>query len=111
MARIRHETHPNGLIVYTNPGTRRTISVWADDLRGIRDACVQCATERSSAVARLAQGQFSPSTLANALRELEAVRDRIDPDALDETERDDYIDLLTAIDDLRGVIQRIKLII
>ena len=109
MGRLRYYTTKNGLVVFENRSTLRSVSVWEDDLRAVQDVCAWCSDGRGTALGRVAHGRYSPALLAEALHELEQTRDRLDPDAFDDdTARDDYIDLLTAIDDLRGVLTRLK---
>jgi hypothetical protein len=109
MGRLRYYTTENGLVVFENRSTLRSVSVWEDDLRAIQEVCAWCSDTRTSALGRVAHGRYSPALLTKALHELEQTRDRLDPDTLpDDDAKDDYIDLLTAIDDLRGVITRIK---
>ena len=109
MGRLRYYTTQNGLVVFENRSTLRAVSVWEDDLRAIQDVCAWCSNLKTSALGRVAHGRYTPALLVQALAELERARDRLDPDALDDDDaKDDYIDLLTAIDDLRGVIMRIK---
>lgn len=109
MGRLRYYTTDNGLVVFENRSTLRSASVWEDDLRAIQDVCAWCSDTKTSALGRVAHGRYSPNLLVQALAELERARDRLDPDMLDDDDaKDDYIDLLTAIDDLRGVIKRIK---
>jgi hypothetical protein len=108
MGRLRYYTTQNGLVVFENRSTLRVVSVWEDDLRAIQDVCAWCSNTKTSALGRVAHGTYNPALLVQALGELEHARDQLDPDALDDDAKDDYIDLLTAIDDLRGVIRRIK---
>lgn len=108
MGRLRYYTN-NGLVVFENRSTLRSVNIWEEDLQVIQDVCAWCTDAKTSPLGRVARGQYSPALLLKALEELEHARDSVDPDALtSEADRDGYIDLLTAIDDLQGVIKRIK---
>lgn len=106
MSKIHYETPANGLVIYKNPATKKSVSAWAEDLQAVG------AVGQSKAAGRLAKGKFAVSILVEVLRDLERQRDAINPDTLvdDEEAQDDYIDLLTAIDDLRGLLRRIRTI-
>jgi hypothetical protein len=107
---IRRHEHANGYVVYESSRTRKVVRVWKDDLDAIAEVCEMCDQNNpTSAMARVVDGDFSYRTLERALSELRTVRDAINEQGI-RVDGDDYIDLLTAIDDLEGITRRVRAI-
>ncbi len=107
---IRWHEHENGYLVYENTRTGKVVHVWKDDIDAISEVCEMCnQNDSTSAMAKVVDGDYAYRTLGDALSELRAVRDAIDEQDI-RVDGDDYIDLLTAIDDLEGITRRVRAI-
>lgn len=106
MIRWQHSAH--GFLTYRNTSTSKEVHVWEGDLADIGKVYTRCQNVVNSAIYRLAtQEDYSYRNLTRALRELEVTRDYID-ESNTVVDPDDYLDLLTAIEDLEGILRRIK---
>lgn len=101
---IRYQADQNDVLTYENTLTGRRVHVWKEDLADITEVCAMCAPGPRSSVAKIVKGDYSYPTIQRALEELRHIRDGLAESNIDE---DDYIDLLTAIDDLEGIARRL----
>ena len=98
----------NGILIYTNTTTKRVVYVWEEDLDAIADVC---ESWKSTIGVRLATKDYSYRNLTRALGALQRVQHTLDSGRTDGIDEDDYLDLLTAIDDLKGIVSRISQIV
>jgi hypothetical protein len=105
---IRLKKTDRGYLVYYNPKDQtHPVRVWEEDVEAIGEVCKLFGKCKP-----LASGDYSHENLHRALIALTGVKEKLDhgPRYEDEDEdaQDDYVDLLTAIDDLTGIIRRIE---
>ena len=106
MALSYHDTS-HGYLVYENTATRQRVRVSKDDLVAIGEVCAMCGATNGDAIGRVQAGDYAQRTLRRALTELRAVRDAIQAQAIP-IDGDDFLDLLTAIEDLEGILRRVQ---
>jgi len=106
---IRYSTDKNGYLVYKNTETGATARVWDGDLTDAIDICEQWHGGQNSPCYRLMSEDFSYRTLRGALDELRYAARLADASGV-EIDGDDYLDLLTTIEDLEGIVTRINAI-
>lgn len=100
---IRYTIDDNGVVRYRNARTDREVVAWRDDIDAI--AAVGRVIDRAG-VNHLLDGNFAYRYLRLALDELCYARDFINREHV-KINPDDYLDLLTAIEDLQGLVARI----
>jgi hypothetical protein len=104
---IRYYEDDNGYLVYENVRTGVVVYVWDGDLDDAIETCNDwSAGPRDSPCRRLAAGDFSRRNLRRVLAELRRVQRSIDGDV--RVDGDDYLDLLTTIESLEGIVARIE---
>lgn len=106
---IRYSQDDNGYLVYTNTQTGRTVRVWDGDLASAIEICTDWHGGQNSSCYRLMSYDFSYRNLRAVLRELRYAQHLAD-ETTAKIDGDDYLDLLTTIEDLEGIIKRIDAI-
>jgi hypothetical protein len=96
----------SGFLVYENSSTGRTANVWEGDLDAIADVCQSWHDGRDSPCHRMMNKDYGYRNLSRTLSSLRRARDTIDRSRT-HIDGDDYLDLLTAIEDLEGIVARI----
>lgn len=104
---IRYHEDDNGYLVYENTRTGNTVHVWDGDLDDAKDICAEWHGGRGSPCHRLVDNDdLSYRNLRGVLGELRRAQRMADGDT--SIDGDDYLDLLTTIEDLEGIIARIQ---
>lgn len=106
---IRYYEDDNGYLVYENTRTGAVVYVWDGDLDDAADICEDWHGGRRSPCYRMMDGDFSYRNLQRVLAELRRVQHLADGDT--RIDGDDYLDLLTTIQDLEGIVARIEKIV
>jgi len=102
---IRYYQDDNGYLVYENTNTGAEVHVWDGDLETAIDICSDWHGGRSSPSFRLMGNDFSYRNLRATLKELQRVQKMAD--AAGDVDGEDYLELLTTIEDLEGIVSRI----
>lgn len=103
---VHYHQDDNGYLVYENTNTGKTARVWDGDLVSAVEICEQWHGGQNSPCYRMMSNDFSYRNLKRVLGELRRARDLADnTDA--KIDGDDYLDLLTTIEDLEGIVTRI----
>jgi hypothetical protein len=106
---VRYYQDENGYLIYENTRTGKVVHVWDGDLNDAVDICEQWHGGQNSPCYRLMSNDFSYRNLQRVLSELRRAQHLADAtDA--KIDGDDYLDLLTTIEDLEGIIARIDAI-
>jgi hypothetical protein len=103
---VRYYQDENGYLVYTSTRTGRVVRVWDGDLVSAVEICEDWHGGQGSACYRLMSNDFSYRNLQRVLRELRRAQ-RMADDSGTKIDGDDYLDLLTTIEDLEGIVARI----
>lgn len=106
---IHYHQDDNGYLVYENTETGRSVRVWDGDLVDAVDICAQWHGGQSSPCYRMMSNDFSYRNLQRTLAELRRAQHMADESRVD-IDGDDYLDLLTTIEDLEGIVRRIDTI-
>lgn len=106
---IRYHEDDNGYLVYVNTETGASVRVWDGDLEEAMEVCTDWHGGQNSPCYRLVDEDFSYRNLRAALAELQHARDVADKSGAS-IDGDDYLDLLTTIEDLQGIVARIDAI-
>lgn len=106
---IRYSQDKNGYLVYKNVATGATVRVWDGDLADAIDICASWHGGQGSPCYRLMSDDFSYRNLQAVLLELRHAQRVTDASGVD-IDGDDYLDLLTTIEDLEGILARIDTI-
>lgn len=103
---IRYHQDDNGYLVYENTRTGQSVHVWDGDLVSAVEICQDWHGGQSSPCYRLMSNDFSYRNLRAVLAELRRAQQMAD-DSGARIDGDDYLDLLTTIEDLEGIVARI----
>lgn len=103
---IRYYQDDNGYLVYENTRTGASVRVWDGDLANAVEICQDWHGGQNSPCYRLMSNDFSYRNLHRVLGELRHARQLADTTAA-RIDGDDYLDLLTTIEDLEGILARI----
>lgn len=103
---IRYSQDKNGYLVYKNTETGAVARVWDGDLADAIEICEQWHGGQGSPCYRLMSNDFSPRNLHATLDELRYAAELANASGID-IDGDDYLDLLTTIEDLEGIVARI----
>jgi hypothetical protein len=103
---IHYFQDDNGYLVYKNTKTGAFVHVWDGDLANAVDICEDWYENQRSPCHRLINNDFSFRNLRGVLRELNRAVELADATSA-EIDGDDYLDLLTTVEDLEGIIDRI----
>lgn len=106
---IRYHQDKNGFLVYRNTKTGATVHISDDDLANAVDICEDWHGGQRSPCMRLIDSDFSFRNLRDVFRELNYAVELADATAA-KIDGDDYLDLLTTVEDLEGIIDRITAI-
>jgi hypothetical protein len=104
---IRYYQDDNGYLIYANTATGREVHVWDGDLVSAVDICKDWHGGQSSPCYRLMSNDFSYRNLRRVLSELREAQRVVDENSV-KIDGDDYLDLLTTIEDLEGILKRIE---
>ena len=114
---IKVKKTDRGYLVYFNSERPKynPVRVWEEDLESIGEVCKLFHKHGSTlACDRLTKHDYSHDNLHATLQELLEIKRKLDNTTRyedeDEDAQDDYVDLLTAIEDLSGIIGRIEAI-
>ena len=104
---IKYSISPNGYLIYINDANpKKPIRVWQEDIEAIASVCGIFKIDSA-----LLGNDYNYRVLKAALTSLKAIKKQTDAkkpyESESQDEQDDYVDLLTAIDDLTGIIRRI----
>jgi hypothetical protein len=105
---VHYYQDDNGYLVYENTNTGKLVRVWDGDIASAVEICKDWHGGQSSPCYRLMSNDFSYRNLKRVLRELRQAQREADNQGVDDD--DDYIDLLTTIEDLEGIVTRIDTI-
>lgn len=103
---IRYYQDENGYVIYENTRTGRVARVWDGDLANAVEICEDWHGGQNSPCYRLMSYDFSYRNLRAVLGELRHAQ-RLADETAAKIDGDDYLDLLTTIEDLEGIIHRI----
>ena len=103
---IRYYQDDNGYLVYVNTRTGNEARVWDGDLASAIEICEDWHGGQDSPCYRLMSNDFSYRNLRRVLSELRRVQQMADVSEA-KINGDDYLDLLTTIEDLEGILARI----
>lgn len=108
-----YQDETNKYLVYENTRTGEQVHVSDDDLEAAVQVCEDWHGSKSSPTARFIANDFSYRNLRATLDELRRVQQMADAVGDDDTDEDgidgdDYLDLLTTIEDLQGIVARIE---
>jgi hypothetical protein len=103
---IHYYQDDNGYLVYENVRTGRAVRVSDDDLVSAVEICEDWHGGQDSPCYRLMSNDFSYRNLQRVLAELRRAQQMADVSAA-KVSGDDYLDLLTTIEDLEGILARI----
>ena len=103
---IRYLQDENGYLVYENTRTGAAVHVWDEDLASAITICEDWHGGQNSPCYRLMSNDFSYRNLKRVLGELRRVQQMADGSST-KIDGDDYLDLLTTIEDLEGIVARI----
>ena len=103
---VRYHQDDNGYLVYENTRTGKSVRVWDGDLANAVEICTDWHGGQSSPCYRLMSSDFSYRNLRAVLGELRYAQKLAD-ETTAKIDGDDYLDLLTTIEDLEGIIARI----
>ncbi len=104
---IQWQTTKNGYLVYRNTRTDQIARAWESDLDAIADVCRSWHDGEGSACHRMMKKDYSYRNMERTLTALARARDNAEANGI-RINGDDWLDLLTAIDDLDGVVRRIR---
>jgi hypothetical protein len=104
---VRYYQDENGYVVYENTRTGRVAHVWDGDLASAVQICEDWHGGQSSPCYRLMSNDFSYRNLCRVLAELRTAQRMADASDA-KIDGDDYLDLLTTIEDLEGIVARIE---
>lgn len=103
---VHYYQDDNGYLVYENTNTGKTARVWDGDLVSAVEICKDWHGGQNSPCYRMMSNDFSYRNLKRVLGELRKAQHLADnTDA--KIDGDDYLDLLTTIEDLEGIVARI----
>jgi hypothetical protein len=105
---VHYYQDDNGYLVYENTRTRKLVRVWDGDLANAAEICKDWHGGQNSPSYRLMSNDFSYRNLKRVLSELRQAQREADDQGVEDD--DDYIDLLTTIEDLEGIVARIDTI-
>lgn len=106
---ITKRANENGFLVYKNTETEQQTRIWQEDLLDISGTAHNWQSRPTGPCNKLAQGDYSYRNLAASLAELLETRRLIDTNEVEfNSDGDDYLDLVTAIEDLAGIVGRIE---
>ena len=103
---IRYRQDDNGYLVYKNTKTGQVVHIWDGDLADAVEICEQWHGGQGSPCYRLMSADYSLRTLRSVAAELRHAQHLADRSGI-EVDGDDYLDLLTSIEDLDGILARI----
>jgi hypothetical protein len=103
---IRYHQDDNGYLVYENTRTGNAVRVWDGDLSNAIEICEDWHGGQDSPCYRLMSNDFSYRNLHRVLGELRRAQQLTDESGV-RIDGDDYLDLLTTIEDLEGILARI----
>jgi len=103
---IRYHQDENGYLVYENTETGKSVRVWDGDLASAIEICTDWHGGQDSPCYRLMSYDFSYRNLQRTLSELKYAVKLAD-ETTAKIDGDDYLDLLTTIEDLEGIVRRI----
>ena len=106
---IHYYQDDNGYVVYENTRTGKVVRVWDGDLASAVEICQAWHGGQDSPCYRLMSSDFSYRNLHRALTELRYAQ-RLADESGAKIDGDDYLDLLTTIEDLEGIVRRIDTI-
>jgi hypothetical protein len=106
---IRYYQDENGYVVYENTRTGKVVHVWDGDLASAVEICSDWHGGQNSPCYRLMSSDFSYRNLRRTLGELRYAAALADSSGA-RIDGDDYLDLLTTIEDLEGILRRIDAI-
>jgi hypothetical protein len=104
---IRYYQDDNGYLVYENTQTGQSVRVWDGDLASAVEICEDWHGGQGSPCYRLMSNDFSYRNLRRVLDELRGAQHMADASGA-KIDGDDYLDLLTTIEDLEGILRRIE---
>lgn len=104
---IRYYQDDNGYLVYENTQTGQNVRVWDGDLASAVEICEDWHGGQGSPCYRLMSNDFSYRNLQRVLDELRRAQQMTDESGV-KIDGDDYLDLLTTIEDLEGILRRIE---
>lgn len=99
----------NDYLVYAHTITGKVVRVSLDDLMSLVEVCEMWHGGPNSPCDFLTANDFSYRNLQRTLNELQRAQQAADESGV-EINEDDYLDLLTAIEDLEGILRRIDAI-
>lgn len=102
---VHYYQDDNGYLVYENTRTGKLVRVWDGDIANAVEICKDWHGGQNSPCYRLMSNDFSYRNLRRVLGELRKVQRLADGD--ESIDGDDYLDLLTTIEDLEGIVARI----
>jgi hypothetical protein len=103
---IRYSQDKNGYLVYKNTETGAVARVWDGDIADAVEICEQWHGGQNSPCYRLMSNDFSLRNLHASLDELRYAASLANTSGA-AIDGDDYLDLLTTIEDLEGIVARI----
>lgn len=103
---IRYHQDDNGYLVYENTRTGKLVRVSDDDLASATEICEDWHGGQTSPCYRMMSNDFSYRNLRAVLSELRRAQHLADESGA-RIDGDDYLDLLTTISDLEGILARI----
>jgi hypothetical protein len=107
---VHYHQDENGYLIYENTRTGQIVRVWDGDLASAVEICEDWHGGQTSPCYRMMSNDFSYRNLKRVLGELRRAQQLADnTDA--KIDGDDYLDLLTTIEDLEGILARIDKIV